>query len=142
MLGARPAIWPTRLRLLNMGADVTTKRPKQPAVKERDIVLAILQYLQPQYHTRYCIVRVEPVTAMRMALKARGTMHGGAWKDAPWSDGVADILMVGPERYAFEVKSRTGRQRLSQMEFERRWTRAGGRYHIVRSVEDVMEVMK
>jgi len=119
--------------------------------KEREIVLAILEYLQAKY-PGWCFVRVEPVTAMRMALKVKGVMHGGAWKDGAWADGVADILGIGQWHgidgghpaapIAFEVKSRTGRQRLSQMEFERRWKRSGGRYYIVRSVEDVVEAMK
>src|SRR3990167_3918412 len=124
---------------------------KLHAPKEREIVLAILEYLQAKY-PGWCFVRVEPVTAMRMALKAKGLMHGGAWKDGAWADGVADILGIGQWRavaedrpaapIAFGVKSRTGRQRLSQMEFERRWKRSGGRYYIVRSVEDVVEAMK
>ena len=124
---------------------------KLHAPKEREIVLAILEYLQAKY-PGWCFVRVEPVTAMRMALKAKGLMHGGAWKDGAWADGVADILGIGQwpgvvgkhtaAPIAFEVKSRTGRQRVSQMEFQRRWERAGGRYYIVRSVEDVMEAMK
>src|SRR3990167_7372571 len=118
---------------------------------ECEIVLAIMEYLQTKY-PGWCFVRVEPVTAMRMALKVKGVMHGGAWKDGAWADGVADILGIGQWHgidgghpaapIAFEVKSRTGRQRLSQMEFERRWKRSGGRYYIVRSVEDVMEAME
>ena len=119
---------------------------------EREIVLAILEYLQAKY-PMWCFVRVEPVTALRMALKAKGLMQGGAWKDGAWADGVADILGIGrwnkpwdsfdsAAPVAFEVKSRTGRQRVSQMEFQRRWERAGGLYYIVRSVEDVMEAMK
>src|SRR3990167_3895127 len=62
--------------------------------KEREIVLAILEYLQAKY-PGWCFVRVEPVTAMRMALKVKGVMHGGAWKDGAWADGVADILGIG-----------------------------------------------
>src|SRR3990167_9096163 len=119
--------------------------------KEREIVLAILEYLQPR-HPGWCWVRVEPVTAMRMALKAKGVMRGGRWKDAAWADGVADILGIGQwpgvigkhpaAPRAFEVKSRTGKQRESQAAFQKRWERAGGRYYIVRSVDDVMEAMK
>lgn len=115
-------------------------REHQP--REREIVVAILEYLARAYR-EWCFVRVEPVSAMRMALKAKGIMHGGRWKDAAWADGVADILGIGPAApIAFEVKSKSGQQRPSQVEFQRRWERAGGRYYIVRSIDDVMEAMR
>src|SRR3990167_5301730 len=115
----------------------------KPNPLERDRVLAILQFLQAQY-PEWLWVRVEPVSAYRMALKRAGKMHGGRWADAPWSDGVADVLGMRKEHraIAFEVKRQGGRQRESQHDFERRFIAKAGYYYIVHDPDEVGRAIK
>ena len=58
--------------------------------------------------------------------------------------GVPDIICIIPQGEegsgiftGFEVKTPRGRQSPDQILFEKRCKRAGGRYYVVRSVEDV-----
>lgn len=130
-----------------------TRAALQP--NENDIVLAILEWLDAKYRD-WCWVRCEPPAAVR-ARAFRSTSYGYAnWKrpEDAWGDGVADILGIGatgwdydpdiPEfaAIAFEVKSAKGKQRDSQIAFQKRWEKAGGRYYIVRSIEDVQQAME
>lgn len=115
----------------------------KPNPPERARVLAILQYLQAKY-PQFLWIRVEPVGAMRMALKAKGIMRGGKWADSPWSDGVADVLGLSTDsgNVAFEVKRAGGLQRESQRDFERRFLAKAGCYYIVHDPGEVERAMQ
>lgn len=55
--------------------------------------------------------------------------------------GVADLVCLKAGKLvALEVKSPTGKQRPEQKEFEDNIKRNGGEYHLVRSVQDVINV--
>ena len=57
--------------------------------------------------------------------------------------GAPDIIVCYQGNYVgLEVKSKKGRQSDSQKDAEERILDAGGEYHIVRSVEDVQEIIK
>lgn len=57
--------------------------------------------------------------------------------------GVQDITCLINGRYiAMEVKTETGRQSPEQKEIERLVKKHGGEYHIVRSLEDVRNLIK
>jgi len=52
--------------------------------------------------------------------------------------GVPDIMVVINGRIiGLEVKSPSGRQSQDQIDFQREWEKAGARYFLVRSIEDV-----
>lgn len=56
--------------------------------------------------------------------------------------GVADLVVWLPEGIAYvEVKTATGRQSPAQVRFQERCERAGIRYYLVRSVEDVQKIL-
>jgi hypothetical protein len=53
--------------------------------------------------------------------------------------GAPDIFVVKNSKvYALEVKTKTGKQRDTQIQFETEFTKAGGIYKVVRSLLDVM----
>jgi len=53
--------------------------------------------------------------------------------------GVPDIILVdGGHFVGIEVKTRTGRMSPEQREFEKRLSEAGGTYHLVRDVDDLI----
>jgi len=55
-------------------------------------------------------------------------------------NGVADIIGVVMGRIVmFEVKSKSGKQPPSQIEFEKNITENGGLYSVVRSIDDVRD---
>lgn len=63
------------------------------------------------------------------------------------SEGLADILVhttcVGiPASIYLEVKTDKGKQSEKQKEFEGRVTRAGTKYYVVRSLEDVIKIFE
>lgn len=56
--------------------------------------------------------------------------------------GVPDIMIVVNGRLiGLEVKSETGRQSQDQIDFQKDLERAGARYFLVRSIEDVEEAL-
>lgn len=57
--------------------------------------------------------------------------------------GAADIIVLKRNiAYALEVKSETGKQSLEQQDFEIKWCVAGGVYKVVRSLEEVISLLK
>lgn len=64
----------------------------------------------------------------------RRFMHFGA-------TGAPDIFVVKDGSiYGLEVKSKVGRQNDNQKAFQQGFEAAGGKYHIVRSLEDVFKI--
>ncbi len=56
--------------------------------------------------------------------------------------GVSDIIIIWHRMaYCMEVKTDTGKQSKDQILFERRVIEVGGKYIIVRSIEDVKKVL-
>ena len=57
-------------------------------------------------------------------------------------DGVADICGIWKGRALFiECKTKTGKQSVSQREFERRVKKEKGRYILARSLDDVKDII-
>lgn len=57
--------------------------------------------------------------------------------------GVADLTVVIPNKVIFfELKSKTGRQSVEQIEFMNKVESLGFDYHIVRSVDDFIEIIE
>jgi len=46
------------------------------------------------------------------------------------------------EAIALEVKSPKGKQSQSQIEWQKKFEKIGGKYYIIRSVDDVMEILE
>ena len=58
-------------------------------------------------------------------------------------NGVPDILgLIDGHAIGIEVKSPNGKLLKSQIEFSQRFMRAGGSYYVIRSMEDLSEVLK
>jgi hypothetical protein len=58
-------------------------------------------------------------------------------------NGVADILgVIDGQFVAIEVKAPKGKVSKSQIEFSQRFSRSGGSYYVVRSIEDLTELAK
>lgn len=56
--------------------------------------------------------------------------------------GVADFLVFpGKQKFAIELKDAKGVQSVDQVSFELLWTRAGGRYFLVRTLEEFQIVV-
>lgn len=56
-------------------------------------------------------------------------------------NGVPDIILIKKGKFiGLEVKGPRGRQSKAQKEFQEGLEEAGGKYHIVRSLEDVQEL--
>ena len=114
----------------------------KPNPLERDRVRAILEFLQAKY-PQWLWVRVEPAGAVR-ARAYRGRGYAKKMPEDAWSDGVADVLGMrkGHDSIAFEVKSRYGRQRDSQIDFESRFNDKAGSYYIVHDLDEVEQAME
>lgn len=57
--------------------------------------------------------------------------------------GVADLTVVIPNKVIFfELKSKTGRQSVEQIEFMKKVEKLGFDYHIIRSVDDFIEIIE
>lgn len=55
--------------------------------------------------------------------------------------GAPDIFVIkGGTIYGLEVKSKVGKQNENQIEFQRGFEEAGGKYHVVRCIEDVQKI--
>lgn len=78
-------------------------------------------------------VRVEP--GMKVLRNARPIRFG--------LEGSGDILGAVRRRpLAVEMKSLTGRQRVTQQHFERAWVKAGGIYILARSADEAVSTVK
>lgn len=56
-------------------------------------------------------------------------------------NGAPDIFVIkGGTIYGLEVKSKVGKQNENQVEFQRGFEEAGGKYHVVRCLEDVQKI--
>src|SRR3990167_9537484 len=115
----------------------------KPNPLERDRVRAILELLQAKY-PQWLWVRVEPASSIRAARNRGRGGWGGKKPDDAWSDGVADVLGMrkGHDSIALEVKRAGGRQRESQIDFERRFNAKAGSYYIVHDPGEVEQAME
>ncbi len=61
-------------------------------------------------------------------------------QEGPFGErGVADLMPIREGRVMFlEIKTDSGKQSPAQKEFERRVKRAGGEYHVIRDVDDLL----
>ena len=57
--------------------------------------------------------------------------------------GLADLTIIKDSRVIMlEVKTPKGKQSDGQIEFEKSWKEKGGEYYVVRSVEEVEQIIK
>lgn len=102
-------------------------------IKEKDIQNTICEYLAVKQR---CFFRVNNIPAFNRTAGGGFTMRRLP-KYTP--KGIPDIIVVaGGLFYALEVKTPVGRQSPEQKEFEALVKKHGGKYHIVRSLEDVI----
>lgn len=95
------------------------KQTKTKAFKERDIQKQIKEYLQ---YTGWFVVKIH---------QSLGSYRG-----------IADLYALKNGRHLWlEVKTPNGRQNEHQKQFERDVKAHGGEYYVVRSVEDVVEIL-
>ena len=106
------------------------------ATPEGKIQNAILKYLKSQGH--FCF-RVNN-GAIHDAKLNDG--YGGYRSNPSLMKGVPDIILIADDGVfvGIEVKAPKGIQSADQMLFERRCKLKNGRYHVVRSVEEVKEL--
>lgn len=103
--------------------------------KEGDIQNAICEYL----HMRgRCFFRVNNIPAFNRTEGGGFTMR----RLPKWTPrGLPDIIVVaGGLFFALEVKTKIGRQSPDQKEFEALVKKHGGKYFVVRSIEDVQAI--
>ena len=124
----------------------------KPNPLEWERVLAILEWLGVKAR-QFCTLRVEPASVIRAVRTRRQgggwTGFGGKKPEDAYSDGVADILAVriapecqcGCRAIALECKRPGQKQRPSQIAFQARWEKAGGRYHVVHGPDEVERIM-
>lgn len=105
---------------------------KSGAEKETDIQRTICDYLQLK---NYFFWRTNTTPIYDPTRKAFRAMPKYALKGVPDIILVLDGVFVG-----LEVKTRSGRQSEQQKEFEKKLKNSGGKYYVVRSVEDVIEI--
>lgn len=102
-------------------------------MKETDIQLAICDYLNykniffwrnnntPIFDPKYKIFRAMPKYTMK---------------------GIPDIIIIQKGRFiGLEVKTPKTKQSERQVEFEKNCIKAGGQYHVVRSIDDVEKIL-
>lgn len=113
---------------------------KKPDDEEHRIQTDMVNWFRLQYpkmkHNLFAVPnggRRDAVTGAR--LKAEGVLAG-----------VADLILLKSNRYfgalLIETKTRTGKQRESQKEWEAKITSDGYKYVIVRSLDDFMKEVK
>lgn len=105
---------------------------KSGAEKETDIQRTICDYLQLK---NYFFWRTNTTPIYDPTRKAFRAMPKYALKGVPDVILVLDGVFVG-----LEVKTRSGRQNEAQAAFEKRVKEAGGRYYVVRSLDEVKEL--
>jgi hypothetical protein len=107
---------------------------KAPPARENQIELAICHFLRISGHCFWKQPSRGYFDVKRKAFRRDSNPYVGR--------GVPDIIVIFHGLFVgLEVKSPTGKQSDDQKEFERKITRAGGFYHVVRSVEDVQIVL-
>lgn len=95
-------------------------------MSEADTQRAVLDYLA--LRKRFC---------WRNNSGAFKTEHGGFYRVG--TPGAPDIICCIEGNFVgIEVKSATGTQNENQKEFQRRLTDAGGKYYLVRSLDDLL----
>ena len=75
----------------------------------------------------------------------RDKFTGGIMKRTGAKRGVADVIMLIPNKYhnclCLEFKTDIGKQSKEQIEFQRQIERVGGKYEIIRSANDAINVI-
>lgn len=100
---------------------------------EGQVQNAILEYLEAK---RHCFFRLNNIPAFNR--NGGGFVMRKLPKHTP--KGLPDIIVVRHGYFiALEVKDK-GSQSKEQKEFQERVEKAGGRYHVVRSIDDVQAV--
>jgi len=100
--------------------------------REKDIQLAICDYLARKKHMFW-----------RQNTGGVFEVRTGSFRPMPKysMNGVPDIIVIKDGFFiGLEVKRKNTKQSPAQKEFENRCKEAGGEYHIVRSIEDVIEL--
>ena len=103
--------------------------------KESDIQNTICEYLEIKGR---CFFRLNNIPAFNRTVGGGFTMRRLP-KYTP--RGLPDIIVVaGGLFFALEVKSKVGKQSPEQKEFEALVKKHGGRYHVVRSLDEVIAI--
>lgn len=108
---------------------LTRTKPRQ---LEAPIVAAICDYLSLRRHLFYRNNNTPIFDPTRQVFRAmpKHTMRG-----------LPDIVVILKGQYVgLEVKPPKGKQSEHQIEFERLLKEAGGRYHVVTSIDEVMKL--
>jgi hypothetical protein len=103
---------------------------------EKDIQLAICKYLKARSRSHGFTFWRQNTTGMYDAKKQ-------TFRTLPKyaMSGVSDIIVIRNGIFiAIEVKRKGGKQRPSQKKFQREIERAGGKYFVVESVTDVINI--
>lgn len=106
-------------------------RPYEP--KESEIEMAVCHYL----HSRGFFFWKNPSAGYFDAKLKRFRRHVNPYVKR----GVGDIVViVGGVFWNLEIKTKSGKQSEFQKEFQKGLEKAGGFYHLIRSVEDLKQL--
>jgi hypothetical protein len=104
---------------------------------EHEIQISIVQYLRARGLTVFSVPG-EAAGSGRQAMLRTSRM-----KKAGLLPGVSDLVLMLPGRVLFlEVKTKTGRQSEHQRDFQRIAEDLGHDYRLVRSVDDVEQLLR
>ena len=112
-------------------ADFRYNRPRKNRQDEAVVQLQILHYL-----------RGLGLPCGKIKTKGSFTKHGKFIKDLYQWTGLPDLMVFTPELLFLEVKVGKNTQTSNQKDFQQFCEKADVRYHIVKSVEDVISIVK
>lgn len=107
---------------------------KQPEPKESEIQTAVCEYLALR---NYFFWRNNNTGIYRPSA------NGGFWTTNKYSmKGIPDIIVIDDTGHAIflEIKRPSGRQSPDQKEFQRRCEEKSAEYHVIKKIEDLIEI--
>lgn len=117
------------------------------ADREGPIHRSILQYLRAAYPDAFVFHPANEIASKSLRkFGPRGQQAAAAAQSKAKAlgmvSGVPDLVMIHRGAViGFEVKAKGNYQKPSQKAVEAAWGAAGGRYYVVRSIDDVIEAM-
>ena len=111
------------------------KKRKKPKHEESGTQQACVRWFRLEYPR--CLIFSVPNGGSRNAIEAANLKKEGALA------GASDLICVADHKVLFvEMKSKKGRQRETQKEFQRRVEILGFKYVVCRSLDDFMQKIK
>lgn len=108
---------------------------KQSENEIQNTICEYLEILETQNKLMYWRQNTSPVYDVRGGSFRKMSRHA--------KKGVPDILVIIKGKFlGLEVKSKVGKPSSDQLDFKRGMEKNGAMYHVVRSLEDVLSIIK